>query len=263
MLRTRSDEQPGGLTPGYACVLRAVLASVPLVLAGMSILDSTIATATAAESLSAPDSAAPPTKSSTPHSGWYLNVAPALVHFETRISPKVGGIPLPDAGANASDNVLPGLGIGYFLTPNLSLLALVGLPPETTMSGTGVLSGLTLGKVTYGPAIPITLNYHFRGLGAFQPFAGVGVNYTIILHTRDAAVVHLKVKNAWSPVLRVGFDYMVTDHSAFVFAAQKLFLSTSMTGTISPAIPALGGAPTSANVALNPWIFYAGLAYRF
>ena len=67
-----------------------------------------------------------------------------------------------------------GLGIGYFVTPDVSLLALLGVPPTTTLTGQGTLSGLTLGKVTYGPSM-LTANYHFRQFGAFQPFLGAGV----------------------------------------------------------------------------------------
>jgi outer membrane protein len=85
--------------------------------------------------------------------GFYVNLGVAGLLFDADASINAAGRPLPGSNLHASNNVTLGFGVGYFLTPDVSLLALLGVPPETTLTGRGTLSGLTLGKVTYGPSI--------------------------------------------------------------------------------------------------------------
>ena len=126
-----------------------------------------------------------------PTSGFYVNLGVAGLLFDTDASISAAGRPLPGSNLHASNNVTLGFGIGYFVTPDVSLLALLGVPPTTTLTGQGSLSGITLGKVTYGPSM-LTANYHFRQFGAFQPFLGAGLAYTIVFGTQDNAVANLR-----------------------------------------------------------------------
>jgi outer membrane protein len=194
--------------------------------------------------------------------GLFVNVGIAGLLFDTNASINVAGNPLPNSNVRASNNVTLGLGVGYFFTPNISVMALVGVPPTTKLSGQGGLSGLTLGKVTYGPSI-LAANYHFRQFGAFQPYVGAGISYTIIFGTDDSAVVNLRVKNAVGAVIRAGFDVMLSDRWGVFFSANKIFVSTNITGSVNPAIPGLGGAPASANISFDPLILFSGVTYRF
>src|SRR5262245_45822729 len=79
-------------------------------------------------------------------SGFYVDVGLAGLRFDTDASIKAAGNQLPGSNLRASNNVTLGLGIGYFVTPDVSLLAVLGVPPTTTLTGQGTLSGLTLGK---------------------------------------------------------------------------------------------------------------------
>src|SRR3954453_5768171 len=140
-------------------------------------------------------------------SGLYIDIGLAGLFFDTDASIKAAGSHLPGANLSASNNFTLGIGIGYFVTPEVSLLAILGVPPTTTLTGQGTLSGLTLGKVTYGPGM-LTANYHFRQFGAFQPFLGAGLAYTIVFGTEDNAITNLRVKNSIGAVIRAGFDLM-------------------------------------------------------
>ena len=126
-----------------------------------------------------------------PSSGFYVNLGVAGLLFDTSASINAAGSPLPGSNLHASNNATLGFGIGYFVTPDVSLLALLGVPPQTTLTGRGTLGGLTLGKVTYGPSM-LTANYHFRQFGAFQPFLGAGITYTVVFGTKDSAIVNLQ-----------------------------------------------------------------------
>jgi outer membrane protein W len=83
---------------------------------------------------------------SSPTSGFYVDVGAAGLLFDTNASIDVAGSPLPGSNLHASNNVTLGLGIGYFVTLNISLLTVLGVPPTTTLIGRGVLSGVTLGR---------------------------------------------------------------------------------------------------------------------
>jgi outer membrane protein len=202
------------------------------------------------------------TEPSPPSSGFYVNLGVAGLLFDTSASINAAGSPLPGANLHASNNVTLGLGIGYFVTPDISLLALLGVPPETTLTGRGSLSGLTLGKVTYGPSM-LTANYHFRQFGAFQPFLGAGMTYTIVFGTKDDVIVNLRVSNSIGAVVRGGFDVMFSDRWGAFFSVSKVFVTTKASGNVNPAIPTLGGAPASAHVSFDPLILFSGVTYRF
>ena len=195
-------------------------------------------------------------RSLAPHAGtWYVQVGRAGVDFNSSATVQLAGRAVPGAGARALNNITLGVGAGYFFTRNLSVDALLGSPPETTIHGNGALAGLSAGKVTYGPAI-LAIDYHFTRFGAFQPFIGAGVNYTVVLGHKDLAISGLKVDNAWGTVVRAGFNAMVTRHVGVFSSVQKVFVGTKVSGTFN-------GLPVSANVTLDPWIYHAGLTYRF
>jgi len=193
-----------------------------------------------------------------PSSGFYVNLGVAGLLFDTDASIDAAGRALPGSNLHASNNVTLGFGIGYFVTPDVSLLALLGVPPTTTLTGQGSLSGLTLGKVTYGPSM-LTANYHFRQFGAFQPFLGAGLAYTIVFGTEDNAITNLRVKNSIGAVIRAGFDLMFSDRWGVFMSASKVFVTTNASGNATT----LGGTPVSAHVSFDPLVLFSGITYRF
>ena len=195
---------------------------------------------------------------SPPSSGFYVNLGVAGLLFDTSASINAAGSPLRGSNLHASNNVTLGFGIGYFVTPDVSLLALLGVPPTTTLTGQGTLSGLTLGKVTYGPSM-LTANYHFRQFGAFQPFLGAGLAYTIVFGTEDNTIVNLRVNNSIGAVIRGGFDVMFSDRWGAFMSVSKVFVSTNASGNAAT----LGGAPVSAHISFNPLVLFSGITYRF
>jgi outer membrane protein len=193
-------------------------------------------------------------------SGFYVDVGLAGLLFDTNASINAAGSQLPGSGLHASNNFTLGLGVGYFVTPNVSLLGILGVPPTTTLTGQGTLGGITLGKVTYGPSM-LVANYHFRQFGALQPFLGAGVTYTVIFGTKDNAIVNLRVNNSIGGVIRAGFDVMFSDRWGAFVSVNKVFVATNASG--NAAIPTLVGAPVSAHVSFNPLVLFSGITYRF
>jgi outer membrane protein len=107
----------------------------------------------------------------------------------------------------------------------------------------------------------LVANYHFRQFGAFQPFLGAGMTYTVVFGTEDNAITNLKVSNSVGAVIRTGFDAMLSDRWGAFISLSKVFVATNASG--NAAIRPLAGAPISAHVSFNPLVLFSGLTYRF
>ncbi|WP_347881459.1 OmpW/AlkL family protein [Ancylobacter polymorphus] len=188
--------------------------------------------------------------------GWFVRTGPLGVLFDSKADISVGGGVIPGASADTKDNLTLGFDVGYRFDNNVSLMLTGGIPPKTTLTGTGPLGGVTLGKTYYAPAV-LAAQYHFTNFGPrFQPYVGAGVNYTLFFGTSDGAVADLKVNNAFAPVLQAGFEYDIDSKWGVYMDVKKIFLSTTATGTV-------GGNPARAEVTANPTLLSAGIVYRF
>lgn len=190
---------------------------------------------------------------------WTLRLGPAHVHFDTRADVSVAGSAVPGANARASSNTTLGFALEYQWDPHWSAHLLAGIPPQTTLSGSGALAAAgTLGKVTYAPAVA-SVTWRFDPVGGITLYLGAGINYTIVLRSRDAFISPLDVDNAWSPVLHAGFELPLADGWSMSLDARQLWLKTHARGNL----PAMGGAPAKADVQLNPLVLFAAVGKRF
>ena len=158
------------------------------------------------------------------------------------------------AGAPASfsvnDAIMPELDISYFLTDNFALeLILAVSPHEVDLAGVGKVTDVLLLPPT------LTVQYH-HAFGAFKPYVGVGVNYTIVLDSDATAAIGSV--DEWNDgvglALQAGFDYAIDEHWSVNVDVKKLFLN--MDARVTPA-------GLNASVDLDPWIVGAGIGYRF
>lgn len=156
---------------------------------------------------------------------------------------------------NISNSFVPELDITYFFTPNFAAELILGVTPHNAR-GAGALAGL--GKLGSAWLLPptLTFQYHFTGLGAFKPYVGVGVNYTVFFSEKDAGLVRFRVKDSFGVALQVGFDYMIDKNWGFNFDVKKLFLRPEATGL-------LGVTPVKAKLNLDPWLVGVGVTYKF
>ncbi|MCV3211571.1 OmpW family protein [Mesorhizobium sp. YC-39] len=162
---------------------------------------------------------------------------------------------VPGSDLSYSDTLTPELDISYFFTDNIATELILGTT-YANIDGQGSIGGLgKVGKVWLLPPT-LTLQYHFTNLGAFKPYVGAGVNYTIFYNQDAGSADALKVKNTFGTALQVGFDYMVDQHWGVNFDVKKLFLKPNFDVTV-------GGAKLTGKAALDPWLIGAGVTYRF
>lgn len=162
---------------------------------------------------------------------------------------------IPGSGLSYSDSVIPELDISYYLTDNIAAELILGTT-YANIYGDDTIAGL--GKIGKTWVLPptLTLQYHFTDFGAFKPYVGAGVNYTMFYNQSGAAASDLNVKDSFGAALQVGADYMVNDHWGVNFDVKKLFLRPEYETTI-------GGNAYTGKAKLDPWLIGAGVTYRF
>ena len=108
------------------------------------------------------------------------------------------------------------------------------------------------------------MQYHFTDFGAFKPYVGAGVNYTVFFNNSAAnvpvngfAVTSLSVKNQFGAAVQFGFDYMIDRHWGLNVDVKKLWLEPNYSATVNNAIAVTGRAN------IDPWLVGGGITYRF
>ena len=97
------------------------------------------------------------------------------------------------------------------------------------------------------------LQYHFLPQGAFQPYVGVGLNYTRFSDV-DLADGAIKMeKDSWGLALQVGFDYRLSKSLYVNFDAKKVQIDSNL----------YAGGNKVAKLELDPWLVGVGLGWRF
>ena len=175
----------------------------------------------------------------------------------------VGGTQVAGASISSEDNTTALFDIGFRLNPNWTAMISSGVPPESTIRGTGALGNQVLGTTFWAPAM-LTFQRHlhigqvFDGpiLSNSSVYVGGGLAYTMFYQTKDGLVTDFDVNFAPSAVVQLGFEKRVTDHIGVFADVKKVFLETDATGLV-------GGTPTTAYVNLNPTVLTFGLSYHF
>jgi outer membrane protein len=161
-----------------------------------------------------------------------------------------GGV-VQSANVKAADKVIPEFDISYFFTKNIAA-ELVLTYPQSIQIDTG---GNKLGTIKALPP-SLLLQYHFTNFGAFKPYVGAGVNYTIFSSRNNLSGGAYSIdSSSFGAVGQVGMDYMFDKNWGLNVDVKYATMSTNVTDTA-----------TGANVGkltLNPWMPAVGVTYKF
>ena len=192
-------------------------------------------------------------------SRWWAHIGGAKINFDENVTLRAAGVTVPGAGASVSNNTALILETGYRISPDWSASVTVGTPPTSSATGTGSAQAFgKIGSITYGPLV-LNLQYWFDAYKGVRPYVGAGAVYYIVMRSKDAALEQLHASSGWGYGVQAGFEYALSDRYGLFFDAKKLFVETQARGVA----PALGGAPVSATIQLDPWVFHAGLSISF
>lgn len=184
-------------------------------------------------------------------SPWQIRVRGVGVITED--SGSVNGVPGSDL--SYSDSVIPELDISYYFTDNIAAELILGTT-YANIETDGTLGVAPVGRAWLLPPT-LTLQYHFTDFGAFKPYLGAGVNYSMFYNKSErGGFSNLDVDNAFGVALQAGFDYMLDEHWGVNFDVKKIFLETDWSAD-------LGGTSLSGKAKMDPWLIGAGVTYRF
>jgi outer membrane immunogenic protein len=192
------------------------------------------------------------------------------------------------ASTNTSSAIIPMLDVAYYLTKNWAIEAICCVAPHH-IQGTGTIASDFARAWLFPPSI--MAQYHFTNIGAFQPYLGVGVNFTTFWNTRVnndtwsipfapgsplagaqgvlATFQYATVAPSWGPVGQIGFDYMLNDHWGLNVDFKYIGLHPMVHSTVVSFAPVAGAGlsaifiPVKVSLPINPVVISAGLTYRF
>ena len=191
------------------------------------------------------------------------SIRPSLMYVDlsaASTSLHIGGYPLPgEDNMSFTNSTTFGAMIDFYITENISLHSVVAVPPSTAGTGENSLTGAKAGTLRYG-SVPLAVVYHFD-FKRLKPFLGAGINYTIIFKVEEQDFKDIEVDSKLGPMLRAGFDYMITDCFGISASLQKFYAKADITG-LAPLGPEVT-APAAVEAELNPWMWSFGGVIRF
>ncbi|UYG02396.1 outer membrane beta-barrel protein [Halomonas sp. LR3S48] len=144
-----------------------------------------------------------------------------------------------------------GFTLGYLFHDKLGIELLAALPFKHDIELNGVEAAST-------KHLPPTLTLQYYPLGGtgsqLQPYAGVGLNYTHFFSEEiDIEGVDLDLDSSWGLAGQLGLDVRLDDNWGINAAAWYIDIDTDA---------GLNGTDVG-KVSIDPWVFMAGVSYRF
>jgi outer membrane protein len=181
---------------------------------------------------------------------------------------KLDGTKVSGTKATLDSDTQLGLTFAYMLTDHVGLELLAATPFQHTVGVKGLGAGLD-GKLGDIKQLPPTLSlqyYPMEPSSKFQPYAGIGLNYTMFFdedlssNRKAQGFSNLKLKDSFGLAGQLGMDYMITDH--FLVNAAVWYVDIDTKATIDGP-SALGVGKTKVDVDVDPWVYMVGVGYKF
>lgn len=181
---------------------------------------------------------------------------------------KLDGAKVSGTKATLDSDTQLGLAVAYMITNHIGIELLAATPFNHTVSVKGLGPSLD-GKLGDIKQLPPTLSlqyYPMESSSKFQPYAGIGLNYTMFFNEdldstrKNEGFSNLKLKDSFGLAGQVGMDYMLTDRMMLNASVWYIDIDTkaSMDGP-----SALGVGRTKVNVDVDPWVYMVGIGYKF
>ncbi len=181
---------------------------------------------------------------------------------------KLDGAKISGTKATLTSDTQLGLTFAYMLTDHIGLELLAATPFQHEVGVKGLGPALD-GKLGDVKQLPPTLSLQYYPLDAssrFQPYAGIGINYTMFFgedltsQRKSEGFSNLKLKDSVGIAGQLGFDYMLTDH--MLLNASVWYVDIDTEASVDGPT-ALGVGRTKVDVDVDPWVYMVGVGYKF
>ena len=170
-------------------------------------------------------------------------------------------------GVDVDSDTQLGLIGAYMLTDNFGLELLASTPFKHDISVSG--TSIDAGSIKHLPPT-LSLQWYPRGGKAgWQPYLGVGVNYTYVFDEEvdsdledalgaliGATDVELKVDSSFGLAAQAGVDFPLGEHWGLNVGVWYIDIDTS--AKIKTDV-----GDVKFDVAIDPWVYNIGIAYKF
>ena len=183
-----------------------------------------------------------------------------------------------------------GVSFSYMIDQDFGVELLAATPFGHNIYGKGVLAGV--GKLGKTKHLPPTLNFNYYPMGAtskFQPYIGLGLNYTTFFDTSanstldsDATIqalatlanaptstvnaltgvtgTDIELDDSYGLAIQIGFDYQLTENIGVNAAYWRADIDTEATIT---TVTDAGPIEATVDVDIDPSVYMVGLSYKF
>ncbi|MHA6192826.1 OmpW/AlkL family protein [Pseudomonas wadenswilerensis] len=181
---------------------------------------------------------------------------------------KLDGTKVSGTKATLDSDTQLGLAFAYMITDHIGLELLAATPFQHEVAVKGLGAGLD-GKLADIKHLPPTLSLQYYPMDAgskFQPYAGIGINYTLFFdeslssERKAQGFSNMKLKNSVGLAGQLGMDYMLTDN--LLFNASVWYVDINTEASIDGP-SALGVGKTKVDVDVDPWVYMVGIGYKF
>ena len=155
---------------------------------------------------------------------WMLRVRAVDLLFQNGQSNTVSTL-----NVKAQNEWIPEVDVSYFFTKNIAAELVLTWPQQVNI--TAGAGNTNVGKVSALPP-SLLVQYHFTELGAFKPYVGVGVNYTIFGNRQNFPALGNSVQvdqNSVGVVGQIGADYMFDKNWGLNLDVKYATMSTNVT----------------------------------
>ncbi len=184
-----------------------------------------------------------------------IRVGGSVVNPDSSADVFAGGVTIAGADAEVSTEVIPSATLTYFFNKNFAV-ELFCCFAKHEVDGRGALAGFDLGDTWIFPPA-LTLQYHFDSMNGFKPYVGAGVQYIAFFSEGNSSSLGgagLDIDDAFGLTLQAGVDVEI---------GSGWYLNADVKKTWIQADASWSGTNITADVDIDPWIFSAGIGYRF
>jgi outer membrane protein len=201
-----------------------------------------------------------------------ITVAPDDSSSSLNVIEQVAGLQAGSTAVAVNTNTQLGLTFDYRINPNwaVQLIAATPFSHDIKVKGSAI-DGLKVGKTKHLPPT-LLAQYHFMpGHQTFDPFIGVGLNYTVFFDEKidgqlEGALdalnvtaandnVALKLKSSYGLALQAGVNIKLTDSLGIHAMLSKMDIDT--TGRVQVN----GNTIQSVDVDIDPYVAMIGLRW--
>jgi outer membrane protein len=152
----------------------------------------------------------------------------------------------------------------WFINKHWGVEVLAALPFEHDIVGSGALKGVDIGSTKHLPPT-ISVQYYPLESDSFQPYVGLGLNYTSFFDTETTKTLDtalngktgLSLDYSTGIAYQLGADFKVSDNIYINAAVWKIDIDTTANIDVN------GSHAASVDVSIDPAVFMLGVGFKY